>query len=615
MQTFNRTLLAGVLALTVSAPTAAQFSNFYSFGDSLTDAGTYRGTPIFPPPTGVATTNPGPVWAEVFAANYGLTSVPASKGGNNYAVIGARVSQNPGYPPGFPPTDGAPPILTQISQFLSKGPLDGHALYSVWGGANDLFIQLDALQAGQISQTQLLANMGLAATQLVGGVAQLQAAGARYVIVFNMPDVGKTPFGMGSGASASISAISAQFNGTLIAGLNKIGGNVIRVDSFNLINEVVANPTRYGFTNVTSFACTSVFAGNVYAPFCTPQTLVSPSAPQTYAFADSVHPTTATHALIAQAVESMITGPQQIAALGEAPFAVEEANFRALDGRMWSNVNAPRTQNKLQAWASYDYGSLDMNAGADNGSAYQNTIVVGGDMKLSDKMLIGGSFGYSENKGDFGGAGGGYKLRAPVGTFYLGYGEGPWYMGATLSAGGLDYSDVNRNIPLGLALRNESGQTRGNEYTARLLGGYWFKWQDVLHGPYARVAYTKSTVRQYSETGSDSTALMFGEQKTEQLLWSLGWQVAGNIGNIRPYARATWEYDSLDKDRTVSASSVTLGGWYSIPVAKPDNNYALFSLGASADMGGVTGYVTGSATAARGDGNYWAITVGIRSPL
>ena len=44
-------------------------------------------------------------------------------------------------------------------------------------------------------------------------------------------------------------------------------------------------------------------------------------------------------------------------------------------------------------------------------------------------------------------------------------------------------------------------------------------------------------------------------------------------------------------------------------------NYALFNLGVSADFGGITGFVYGTASAARGDSNYYAITVGIRAPL
>ncbi len=608
MRTFRRTLLVGAIALVVSAPTAAQFTNYYAFGDSLSDAGSYK--PALPPGTGLFTTNPGPVWVTPFGQSFGFSVSPANQGGNDYAYGGARVTQTPGYPPTSPPVNAAVPISTQITQFLAKGPADPNAIYSIDGGANDIFTQLALLQAGTITQAQAQADIALAAGQLVQQIARLNAGGARFIVVWNMPDIGTTPDGAASGQSALATGASQLFNSTLRSGLDAAGMPTIRFNAFLLLNEVIANPSLYGFTNATARAC-----GATPSLLCTSASLVTPNAAQTYVFADGVHPTTAGHAIIAQAVTSMLTGPQQIAALGEAPFAVEQANFRALDGRMWSSLNAPRTQKKLDAWVSYDYGSLDMNAGPGNGTAHTNTIAVGGDVKVSDRMLVGAMFGYTENKGEFGGAGGGYTLRQPVGTFYVGYGEGPWYVGATLGAGSLDYDDVNRNIPLGMTVRNESGQTRGYEYTGRLLGGYWFNFQDVVHGPYARVTYTQAIVRQFSENGADSTALIYDQQKTEQLLWSLGWQVAGTFGSVRPWARATWEYDSLDKDRDVSASSVTLGGSYSIPAPKPDNDYVLFNIGAATDFGGVTGFISGSGTAARGDGNYWAVTVGLRMPL
>ena len=58
-----------------------------------------------------------------------------------------------------------------------------------------------------------------------------------------------------------------------------------------------------------------------------------------------------------------------------------------------------------------------------------------------------------------------------------------------------------------------------------------------------------------------------------------------------------------------------LGGNYTVPVGKLDNSYALFNLGASTELGSVTGFIAGSATAGRGDANYWAVTVGVRMPL
>jgi outer membrane lipase/esterase len=611
MRNFKRTLLAGAIALAVSAPAAAQFSNAYFFGDSLSDSGNFKSQ--LPPGTGKFTTNPGPVWSEVLAQHFGFAALPSTAVGTDYAYGGARVTDLPGVL-GLPlnPND-AVPVATQVKQYLSKGPADPNAIYAIQAGGNDFFYQLGLLAAGAATPAQVQAALGQAAVDLGKQAAILQAAGARYIIVWTVPDVGTSLFGQASGQAAQLTALSNFFNTTLMSTLSAAGVQAIRVNTFALQNEILRDPATYGLKNVTGIACTVPPAQTI--ALCNPSTLVSPDAPNTYFWANGDHPTTAVHKIIADAVISMIEGPMQIAALGEAPFRVEDANFRTLDGRMWSSLNAPRSTKKFDAWVAYDYGSIDMNAGPTNGTGHENSIVVGLDGKVSDRLLVGGMFGYTENKGDFGGAGGGYTLRQPTGTFYFGYGEGPWYFGGTLGAGSLDYSDVNRNIPLGPAVRNESGETRGYEYTGRLLGGYWFHLQDVLHGPYARVTYTKAIVRQFSETGSDSTALTYDQQNNEQLLWGLGWQVAGAFGSIRPWARATWEYDSLDKDRTVSAQSVTLGGWYSIPVAKPDNNYVLFNVGAATDFGGVTGYISGSGTAAKGDGNYWAVTVGLRMPM
>ena len=72
-----------------------------------------------------------------------------------------------------------------------------------------------------------------------------------------------------------------------------------------------------------------------------PGMLDAPNAAQTFLFADGVHPTTAAHAIIAQAAESMIEGPMKIGVLAEAPLAVERSTFRAIDSRMFSALQAP----------------------------------------------------------------------------------------------------------------------------------------------------------------------------------------------------------------------------------------------------------------------------------
>ncbi|HEY7945348.1 MAG TPA: autotransporter domain-containing protein [Casimicrobiaceae bacterium] len=608
----TKSILAAALATGLylsHGPAAAQFNQFYFFGDSLTDAGSFK--PALPPGTGKFTTNPGPVWAEVLAQRYGSTATPANQGGNDYAEGGARVTQLPGFP-ASPPTGTATPVAVQIQNFLNKGAVNSNALYSVWAGANDLFVQLGLAQAGTITPGDVQTNLATAATQLVQQIGVLNAAGARHIMVFNLPDVGSTPFGRSSGQGATISALSSFYNSTLSAGLDSLHIDVIRLNIFSLLDEIIANPAAYGFSNASSPACT------VASLLCTASTLVAPDAAQTYVFADAVHPTTAGHQVIADYAASVIEAPQKIGLLAEAPLQVEQANFRAIDDRMWSTLNTARAQNKFDAYAVYDYGNYDRSGDFGGGSDHMNTVTLGGDMKLSERLLAGIAFGYSEDKASFGDNGGGFKLNEASLTAYVGYGQGPWYVGASLGGGDLDFRNVHRTFALGAASRTEAGDTHGKNLTARLLGGYWFNTTtNWLHGPFARLTYQQNTIDAWSESGASSTAMAFGEQKRESLVSSLGWQASGTLGWLRPFARATWEKEYQDSERTVRAGLVSTGGvGFGLPALRPDDSYVLFSVGGSTDLGNrLIGFASVNATASKDDGNYQAVTVGVRLPL
>jgi len=604
MRTSKKAFRACALAiglLLANGLAAAQFSQFYFFGDSLTDAGWFK--PALPPGTGLFTTNPGPIWAQVLAQRYGSNAIPANQGGNDYAAGGARVSQLPGYPPtGI--TANAPPVTTQISSYLASNAVNPSALYSVWAGANDLFTALGNPATAQ-------ANMAVAATQLGGQVALLNAAGARYVMLFNLPDIGKTPAFAGTSSSASVSALTSFYNSTLTSTVDALNLHPIRVNVFGLFNEVIANPGAFGFTNVTSVACTTSSS-----LICTPSTLVSPNAPQTYLFADAVHPTTGGHQVIADYAASIITAPQEIGLLAEAPLQAEQANYRALDDRMWSALSTPRPTSKFDAYAVYDYGNYDRSGSYGGGSSDTNTVVVGGDMKVSEQMLAGLEFGYTQDKSKLGGSGGGFTLNDAMLTFYLGYGSGPWYFGGTVGGGGLDYRNVHRTFALGQESRSESGSTNGTQFVGRLLGGYWFNTsQEFIHGPYARLTYQNIKVDGFAESGTSSSAMSYGDQKQDTFSSSVGWQASGVLGSFRPFGRVSWEYTD-NNNRDVTAGLVSMPGTFSLPAYNPKMDYALFLVGASVPLGkDLTGFLSVSASAGNNAGNYQAVTVGIRAPL
>ena len=128
------------------------------FGDSITDSGFYQPVLVAgngPRAATVArfTTNPGLVWAEFLADFYGTNATPAwqltptgvvAGSGDNFAAGGATVSPGPGYPPAPYFTQYAPSLTTQVGAYLAAngGQANPNALYTVWGGANDLFFYL-----------------------------------------------------------------------------------------------------------------------------------------------------------------------------------------------------------------------------------------------------------------------------------------------------------------------------------------------------------------------------------------------------------------------------------------------------------------------------------------
>jgi outer membrane lipase/esterase len=603
MRSMKRTLLSSALAAGIAlvhGSASAQFNQFFFLGDSLTDAGVYGAR---------FTVNPGLVWAQDLGNRYGITVIPSTQGGIDFAQGGARVTQpSPLIPTGAPQRS----LSVQIDELLHATPtLNPNAVYAVWIGANDIFVNVSAAGAGLISAAQLQANITTAATDTLAQIARLRDAGAKRIMVFNLPDIGQTPLGK-SAPTAPFSALSGLFNSTLQAGLSSLKVDIIPMNMFGLFNEVIANPASFGLTNVTTPACTTASSLN-----CTTATLVAPNAGQTFAFADGVHPTPAGHQIIADYAAAIIEAPQKIGLLGEAPLQVEQANFRAIDDRMWSGLNTPRPQNKFDAYAAYDYGNYDHSADTGGSDNQLNSIVVGVDMKISDQMLAGIAFGYAEDKGSFGNGGGGFKLNEASMTAYAGYGSGPWYVGASLGGGDLDFRNIRRSFALGAGSRTESGDTRGTHLMGRVFGGYWFNASGAwIHGPFARLTYQQAKVDAWSESGTSSSAMTFGNQKRDALMSSLGWQVSGSIGPLRPFGRVTWEKDYDNDDRSVRAGLVSMPGTFSIPVFKADDNYFLFNVGASADLGSkLVGFVSVGATASKDDGNYQAVTVGVRMPL
>ncbi|WP_017316693.1 SGNH/GDSL hydrolase family protein [Mastigocladopsis repens] len=313
--------------------TAATFNKMYVFGDSLSDTGnvfnvtqvanqlnpTISIDPPSPPYFNGRYSN-GLIWVDYLADALGvnltpstnlavgspITITPSGEFGVNSLFNGATTTQSVNFAFGGA-TSGLgnasdpslPGVLTEIEAFTSdlarvNQSADSEALYIVWAaGSNDI-------SAGNLSSTVFAENVSQ-------GVTSLFNAGARNIMVLNTPDLGNTPSArsLGSNVSTLLTQLSLANNSSLAITFNNLnqtlpGINLIPIDVNSLFQEAIANPTKFGFSNVTEACLDSV-------------TLIACTNPNEYLFWDSIHPTTAAHAIVGElAFEKLKSKPAAV---------------------------------------------------------------------------------------------------------------------------------------------------------------------------------------------------------------------------------------------------------------------------------------------------------------
>jgi outer membrane lipase/esterase len=255
--------------------------------------------PTYPYASGHYTNNQ--IWAQTLASSLSLNVDPSLFGGTDYAFGGARTGPvTPNSFPGGGLLNPFPPTLeTQAASFLLQyaniAPSD--ALYVVAGGGNDARDALNAIGgcSGDASCINGIfsSTAAIYATNIETIVNELESAGAKNIVVWDTPDLGKAPAILDSGAQTSAlgSFVASTMNSAL---LNALAGdlNIKLFDLYGLMDSWVANPGDFRLTNVTD-ACAHVACD-----------------PSKYLFWDGIHPTSAGHQLISNAMFGLVTVPE-----------------------------------------------------------------------------------------------------------------------------------------------------------------------------------------------------------------------------------------------------------------------------------------------------------------
>lgn len=581
--------LFGVLVfifVSIGSAWGQSFSDVVVFGDSLSDSG--NAARLLPLPAGTSfTTNPDPVWAEIVAENFGASGVNSLAGGANYAFAGACV--NPTTPCAtdeLPPHLRPPRVTQQIGAYLfsRSDQADPNALYAIWGGANDVADSLSNDPANASPHTLAAAGVNVAQ------IRRLQDAGARHIMVYNLPDISKSPDAINRGqvAQGALTQLVTAYNERLYAGIRESEDGIILINTHALFNEIIENPGTYGFTDVTGTACGEPDAGNAVSITCGPQGSVYPVTDksgenQQYLFADVSHPSGAMHAMIASAVTSTLAAPVQVSLAGEGGVEMAGIHRSAVSAERMTDLGLDRSVGSWRAYVTGRIGRYTLDALPRLGETQADVQVftLGANHRSASNLWWGAALSLGWYNNDASGAS--LESSAVIGSVHGTWRRGGFYVSGALSAGSTSV-DVKRSVTLGPAARAEKGSTSAGQFGAEFDAGWMIgEPDDLQHGPFLGLAWLNQSVDGYRENGSRSTSMNFSGFDRDSLIARAGYRVTRTLSSdrvvVRPYASVAVEKEFKDDPISVTAASNTMPGRFTLSGFTPPRHWASADLG------------------------------------
>jgi uncharacterized protein with beta-barrel porin domain len=264
------------------------------------------------------------------------------------------------------------------------------------------------------------------------------------------------------------------------------------------------------------------------------------------------------------------------------------------------------------SWALWAGGAIELGSTTVNGLGVDNRfstagVTAGVDVRVFDKLIVGGAFGYGADHTDIGLAGTASDGHSLSGMVYASYQPFvAWFVDGMLGYGQLTF-DNHRVVAI------DSSAVAGTR-----TGGSWFgslglsteiKFDPWKIAPYLRAEFMTASLDAYSEQGPTNQALTFGSTSFASTSAVLGvrtfYDIATAWGMLTPTVRAEYRH-ALDGGFNQAMYYTDLGPGISYGLAESAASRNLFTtaLGVRARDFGVTSV----------DLEYGA-TVGTDSPL
>ncbi|MFO1514571.1 MAG: SGNH/GDSL hydrolase family protein [Verrucomicrobiota bacterium] len=276
------------------SPAPAAFTSLYVFGDGVCSTSFVPSSSLAPYYYGHRECN-GRVWVEVLAQWQGM----AFDTNKNLSFFGHY----------------SPVLVSNVNNFVPP-PDANTALFVVWANNADFVYDVQNYNPYTTNNLAVWTNaMNRSLSNHIVVVTNLYAKGARTLVMPNAVDISKTPtyFGLTAANKSFIRQRIIDFNAAFTIALSNTTTslpalNIYVPDTFSLLDDVLAHPKSYGFTNTTSDAI-----DDGYTSFT--------GAGTNYVFWDYLHPTAKFQMILADITQQLLS-PVLISQITSLPDSV-----------------------------------------------------------------------------------------------------------------------------------------------------------------------------------------------------------------------------------------------------------------------------------------------------
>lgn len=228
-------------------------------------------------------------------------------------------------------------------------------------------------------------------------------------------------------------------------------------------------------------------------------------------------------------------------------------------------------------------------------NGYQSTLsglLVGLDYRFSDALVIGATVGQTKDDAKFLNNAGSLKTGSNVFTLY-----GTWLSDDGVAVDGyLGYGklslDSTRQVVFGTTLSGTTlGNTTGNQSMAGISVNYQKDIGRVSLTPFLNFDQIKTSIKGYSETGTTTLEMRYGDRSVTSLTSNLGFRLGSSYsygwGSLLPTARLAAVHEFQNKSQQIRNELViTPGAGFLVETDSPDRDYLNIGLGVVAALNG-----------------------------